>query len=154
MSTAFEVDNHIATLFSTQVPLLDGLYDLTPDQVLLDQAAHESEVRSYPRRIPIAIKQAYGCLVEDTRGQIFLKLGNWEEALNDLEFALRSNPTDPNIHAGLSSVYQQIVPPQEQLSKTHARIARSLRCDHSSLTDLDVVVSPRGLGRSAPESAS
>lgn len=72
MSTAFEVDNHIATLFSTQVPLLDGLYDLTPDQVLLDQAAHESEVRSYPRRIPIAIKQAYGCLVEDTRGQIFL----------------------------------------------------------------------------------
>ncbi|WP_154171740.1 pyridoxal phosphate-dependent class III aminotransferase [Vibrio metoecus] len=72
MSTAFEVDNHIATLFSNQVPLLDGLYDLTPDQVLLDQAAHESEVRSYPRRIPIAIKQAYGCLVEDTRGQIFL----------------------------------------------------------------------------------
>ncbi|ENM5927868.1 pyridoxal phosphate-dependent class III aminotransferase [Vibrio mimicus] len=72
MSTAFEVDNNIATLFSNQVPLLDGLYDLTPDQVLLDQAAHESEVRSYPRRIPIAIKQAYGCLVEDTRGQIFL----------------------------------------------------------------------------------
>ncbi|MDP4497824.1 hypothetical protein Q9L41_18750 [Vibrio cholerae] len=57
MSTAFEVDNHIATLFSTQVPLLDGLYDLTPDQVLLDQAAHESEVRSYPRRIPIAINK-------------------------------------------------------------------------------------------------
>ncbi len=72
MSTAFEVDNHIATLFSTQVPLLDGLYDPTPDQMLLDQAAHESEVRSYRRRIPIAIKQAYGCLVEDTRGQIFL----------------------------------------------------------------------------------
>lgn len=72
MSTAFEVDNNIATFFSNQVPVLEGTYDLTPDQVLLDQAEHESEVRSYPRRLPIAIKQAYGCQVEDTRGQIFL----------------------------------------------------------------------------------
>ncbi|MCG6271018.1 diaminobutyrate--2-oxoglutarate transaminase family protein, partial [Vibrio vulnificus] len=73
MSTAFEVDtNTIATIFSSQVPVVEGIYDLTPDQVLLDQAEHESEVRSYPRRLPIAIKQAYGCLVEDTRGQIFL----------------------------------------------------------------------------------
>ncbi|MCR9455662.1 pyridoxal phosphate-dependent class III aminotransferase, partial [Vibrio alginolyticus] len=54
------------------VPIVEGTYDLTPDQVLIDQAEHESEVRSYPRRLPIAIKQAFGCLVEDTRGQIFL----------------------------------------------------------------------------------
>ncbi|HCE2205537.1 TPA: pyridoxal phosphate-dependent class III aminotransferase [Vibrio parahaemolyticus] len=72
MSTAFEVDNTIANIFSSQVPLVEGTYDLTPDQVLLEQAEHESEVRSYPRRLPIAIKQAYGCLVEDTRGQVFL----------------------------------------------------------------------------------
>lgn len=73
MSTAFEVDNNtIATPFSTQIPLLEGTYDLTPDQILLDQEQHESEVRSYPRRLPIAIKQAYGALVEDTRGQLFL----------------------------------------------------------------------------------
>ncbi|ANU36579.1 pyridoxal phosphate-dependent class III aminotransferase [Vibrio scophthalmi] len=73
MSTAFEVDTRdIATYFSKQVPFVDGVYDLTPDQALLDQAAHESAVRSYPRRLPIAIKQAYGVLVEDTRGQIFL----------------------------------------------------------------------------------
>ncbi|WP_391087116.1 diaminobutyrate--2-oxoglutarate transaminase family protein [Vibrio sp. NH-UV-68] len=73
MSTAFEVDNSfIATPFSTQVPVLEGIYDLTPDQVLLDQEQHESAVRSYPRRLPIAIKQAYGALVEDTRGQLFL----------------------------------------------------------------------------------
>ena len=77
MSTAFEVEYsalnaEIATPFSTQTPMLDGLYDLTPDQVLLDQELHESEVRSYPRRLPIAIKQAYGALVEDTRGQLFL----------------------------------------------------------------------------------
>ena len=72
MSTAFEVDNTIANYFSSQVPVVEGIYDLTPDQVLIEQAEHESEVRSYPRRLPIAIKQAYGCLVEDTRGQIFL----------------------------------------------------------------------------------
>ncbi|ELO1773728.1 pyridoxal phosphate-dependent class III aminotransferase [Vibrio fluvialis] len=72
MSTAFEVDNTIATMFSNQVPVLEGTYDLTPDEILLEQAEHESEVRSYPRRLPIAIKQAFGCLVEDTRGQIFL----------------------------------------------------------------------------------
>ncbi|CAM2829515.1 pyridoxal phosphate-dependent class III aminotransferase [Vibrio mytili] len=72
MTTAFEVDNTIANIFSSQVPIVEGTYDLTPDQVLLDQAEHESEVRSYPRRLPIAIKQAFGCLVEDTRGQLFL----------------------------------------------------------------------------------
>lgn len=72
MSTAFEVDNTIATAISNQIPVVDGVYDLTPDTVLLEQAEHESEVRSYPRRLPIAIKQAYGCLVEDTRGQMFL----------------------------------------------------------------------------------
>ncbi|MFM2590124.1 pyridoxal phosphate-dependent class III aminotransferase [Vibrio sp. TBV020] len=77
MSTAFEVDNalnsaDIATPFLTETPVLQGLHDLTPDQVLLDQQEHESEVRSYPRRLPIAIKQAYGALVEDTRGQLFL----------------------------------------------------------------------------------
>ena len=72
MSTAFEVENSIVSTFSTQVPVVEGTYDLTPDQILQDQAEHESEVRSYPRRLPIAIKRAYGALVEDTRGQIFL----------------------------------------------------------------------------------
>ena len=63
MSTAFEVDNslnenNIASPFSSQIPVVDGVYDLTPDSVLQEQSEHESEVRSYPRRLPIAIKQA------------------------------------------------------------------------------------------------
>lgn len=42
MSTAFEVDNAvndtvIATPFSTQIPAVEGIYDLTPDLVLQDQ---------------------------------------------------------------------------------------------------------------------
>jgi diaminobutyrate-2-oxoglutarate transaminase len=73
MSTAFEFDSkEFVSSISAQVPHVEGTYDLTPDQVLLDQAEHESEVRSYPRRLPIAIKRACGALVEDTRGQIFL----------------------------------------------------------------------------------
>lgn len=73
MSTAFEMDaSRSESPFSSLVPGIEGVYDLTPDQVLLDQEQHESEVRSYPRRLPIAIKRAYGALVEDTRGQIFL----------------------------------------------------------------------------------
>lgn len=73
MTTAFEVDtNTIAHTFSTSVPVVEGTYDLTPDAILLEQEQNESAVRSYPRRLPIAIKRAYGALVEDTRGQIFL----------------------------------------------------------------------------------
>ncbi len=73
MTTVFDVDNSaIDHTFSCQVPQPTGLYDLTPDQHLLQQEQHESDVRSYPRRLPIAIRRAFGVLVEDTRGQIFL----------------------------------------------------------------------------------
>lgn len=58
--------------FNVTIPEIDGTYDLTLDQLLLEQQDHESEVRSYPRRLPLAIKRAYGVLVEDTRGQLFL----------------------------------------------------------------------------------
>ncbi|MFV0574697.1 MAG: pyridoxal phosphate-dependent class III aminotransferase [Vibrio sp.] len=73
MTTAFDIElNAAQTPFTTNIPYVDGVYDLALDQVLLDQEQHESAVRSYPRRIPIAIKRAYGALVEDTRGQLFL----------------------------------------------------------------------------------
>ncbi|WP_413479432.1 pyridoxal phosphate-dependent class III aminotransferase [Vibrio hibernica] len=73
MTTAFNFELNTAHVpFTTNIPYVDGVYDLTLDQVLLDQEQHESAVRSYPRRLPIAIKRAYGVLVEDTRGQLFL----------------------------------------------------------------------------------
>ena len=47
MSTAFEMDaSRSESPFSSLVPGIEGVYDLTPDQVLLDQEQHESEVRS------------------------------------------------------------------------------------------------------------
>ncbi|RCS73333.1 pyridoxal phosphate-dependent class III aminotransferase [Vibrio casei] len=73
MTTAFDFElNNAHTPFTTNIPYVDGVYGLELDQVLLDQEQHESAVRSYPRRLPIAIKRAYGALVEDTRGQLFL----------------------------------------------------------------------------------
>jgi len=73
MSSVIDLETMVSSSpFSSDVPVVDAIYDLTPDQILLDQAQHESEVRSYPRRLPIAIKRAHGALVEDTRGQRFL----------------------------------------------------------------------------------
>ena len=55
-----------------EIPLVNELYDLTPDNILLSQEHYESEVRSYPRRLPIAIKNTRGVIIEDTKGQIYL----------------------------------------------------------------------------------
>jgi diaminobutyrate-2-oxoglutarate transaminase len=46
--------------------------NLEPDAALDYQAAHESQVRSYPRRLPLAIERAKGPWVWDTRGQKYL----------------------------------------------------------------------------------
>ncbi|WP_028866578.1 diaminobutyrate--2-oxoglutarate transaminase family protein [Psychromonas hadalis] len=55
-----------------EIPVVKQPYDLTPDEVLLSQEHYESEVRSYPRRIPIAIKTTRGVIVEDTKGQTYV----------------------------------------------------------------------------------
>lgn len=47
-------------------------YDLTPDLALQYQAGHETAARSYPHRLPLAIDQADGVWIKDTRGQVFL----------------------------------------------------------------------------------
>nr|VVV04525.1 Diaminobutyrate--2-oxoglutarate aminotransferase [Aliivibrio wodanis] len=73
MNTLFDANNGIVIdKISVETPMVDSLYDLTPDHNVTEQSENESEVRSYPRRFPIAIKRAYGALIEDTRGQIYL----------------------------------------------------------------------------------
>lgn len=42
------------------------------DETLAEQIQLESEVRSYPRRLPISIKRAQGANIEDVNGQIYL----------------------------------------------------------------------------------
>ncbi|MET0342256.1 MAG: diaminobutyrate--2-oxoglutarate transaminase [Polyangiales bacterium] len=47
-------------------------YDLKESPILLRQQTLESNARSYPRRLPIALARAQGVYVEDTEGRVFL----------------------------------------------------------------------------------
>lgn len=52
--------------------LRQGPTTLEADPLLRRQAARESNARSYPRRIPLALQQAHGIYLRDTRGQVFM----------------------------------------------------------------------------------
>ncbi|CAH0533136.1 Acetylornithine/succinyldiaminopimelate aminotransferase [Vibrio stylophorae] len=69
MTTVFELDD---IKHAQNVPVVHELYDLTPDELLLSQEHYESEVRSYPRRLPLAIAKAHGVIVEDSKGQQYI----------------------------------------------------------------------------------
>lgn len=47
-------------------------YTLTSNTLLERQAVRESNARSYPRRIPLALKRAHGIYVEDVEGRVFI----------------------------------------------------------------------------------
>lgn len=47
-------------------------YTLVPNALLRRQAERESNARSYPRRIPLALKRAHGIYVEDVEGHVFI----------------------------------------------------------------------------------
>ena len=62
----------------------------------------------------------------DTRGQILVKLSRWEEALDDLEFALRSPKlsSDKQLHQALADAYEGLG--QESLAAKHRQIVDGL----------------------------
>src|ERR1044071_9501609 len=47
-------------------------YDLADHELLERQRRRESNARSYPRRLPIALARAKGIYVEDVAGRIFI----------------------------------------------------------------------------------
>lgn len=47
-------------------------YRFSPNALLERQAARESNARSYPRRIPLALRRAEGIYVEDVEGRVFI----------------------------------------------------------------------------------
>ena len=49
-----------------------GPRELNANPYLQRQAARESNARSYPRRIPLALQEAHGLYVRDTQGQLFM----------------------------------------------------------------------------------
>lgn len=66
-------DLFVAAQHDMQAALHDSCRrDFLKGPELSNQEQLESEVRSYPRKFPIAIRRAYGALVEDTSGQVYL----------------------------------------------------------------------------------
>jgi len=52
---------------------LNHFYDLSVSNPLLErQRTRESNARSYPRRIPLALARGQGIYVEDTEGRVFI----------------------------------------------------------------------------------
>ena len=62
----------------------------------------------------------------DTRGQILAKLSRWEEAVDDLEFALQSTKLsgDKKLHQALAETYEALG--QESLAAKHRQILDAL----------------------------
>lgn len=50
----------------------ETLYQFNESPLLARQARQESNARSYPRRIPLALKRAKGLYVEDVEGRTFI----------------------------------------------------------------------------------
>ena len=44
----------------------------------------------------------------ETRGQVLVRLGRWEEALLDLEAALPAFPNDAGVHQALAETYEHL----------------------------------------------
>ena len=59
--------------------------------------------------------------LRDTRGQILLKLKRYNEAIPDLEFALRSPELASNVHASLAAAYTALG--QSDLAEEHRKLA-------------------------------
>jgi tetratricopeptide (TPR) repeat protein len=62
----------------------------------------------------------------ETRGQIFLRLGQWKDAVEDLEYAANGMPGTPEIHLSLATAYDALG--DTQLARVHREHAeRPLR---------------------------
>ena len=67
---------HVATSLTASQPHAvaedETLYQFETSPLLARQARQESNARSYPRRIPLALKRARGLYVEDVEGRTFI----------------------------------------------------------------------------------
>ncbi len=61
----------------------------------------------------------------DTRGQILIKLEQWEKALDDLELALASYPERAELHKNLGLVYQKLN--HTKLSEHHYNVLKQIQ---------------------------
>lgn len=73
---------------------------------------------------PVVSKEPKNHYVRDTRGHIFLKLGRWKEAIDDLEYAVAELRNHSSTHRGLATAYEKLG--LTDLAEKHSRIAQSL----------------------------
>jgi tetratricopeptide (TPR) repeat protein len=69
----------------------------------------------------------------ETRGQIYIKMEKWREALTDLEMALTRDPNFPGLHASLAEVYARLEVPA--LAAEHRRLAEALEKKRKAATN-------------------
>lgn len=72
LSTAALTSNPAEADFASRHNALSEPYTLSPNALLKRQEARESNARSYPRRIQVALKRACGIYVEDIEGRVFI----------------------------------------------------------------------------------
>jgi tetratricopeptide (TPR) repeat protein len=102
--SAPEIANNLAvSLSSVDPPQLERALSLA------DQAA-----KSAPKHPQI----------RETRGQIYVRLKKWNEALEDLEFAVREMPNHAGVHQGLADTYDALG--EKTLAEQHRQTAQRL----------------------------
>jgi len=60
----------------------------------------------------------------ETRGEVLVKLGRWQEAVLDLEYALPTLGSRRNTHAALAEAYHGLG--SQELAAQHEKLAKSL----------------------------
>jgi tetratricopeptide (TPR) repeat protein len=74
---------------------------------------------------PIITKFPQVAHFRDTRGEIYLRMERWDEALQDLERALPEMRNDPRIHESLATAYDGVKQPE--IAEKHRQEAAKLK---------------------------
>jgi tetratricopeptide (TPR) repeat protein len=113
---------------------LERAYKLDPELAVVGNnlawlLAHDEE-NPQPERALVLINSVLESRPDqlsyvETRGQIYVRLGRWEEALDDLERALPRYNYTVEIHESLAKVYENLG--QASLAQKHRNVAANLQ---------------------------
>jgi tetratricopeptide (TPR) repeat protein len=96
--------------------------DVANNLAFLLAASSSPDLPRALKLVELALKHAPGNpTYRDTRGRIYLKMGQWKEALADLEAALPAARGNPDLHRALAEVYERLGIPD--LAAEHRRLA-------------------------------
>ena len=110
---AYKLDDSLGPVANNLAWILSHDENLTTENAGLERALQlmESVVKKWPE------KATY----RDTRGQVLVKMERWEEAIDDLEFALPTMRDNPELHSALATTYENLG--QDSLAEKHRELA-------------------------------